>query len=109
MSASVLSSKRLPNGGFKCGDFVVGIIRRPDPLPCAACAVGEWDMCRNGRYTERGIKQRNGYGSEYFRVEPNFVVNISSSRGIFSGVSAGAGRRVPLDCWHQAFSRKVPA
>ena len=30
----------------------------PDPVPCPNCAVGEWDMCRNGQYTERGIKQR---------------------------------------------------
>jgi threonine dehydrogenase-like Zn-dependent dehydrogenase len=36
------------------GDLVVGIVRRPDQ-PCPACAVGEWDMCRNGGYTERGI------------------------------------------------------
>ena len=61
---------------FKRGDLVVGIVRRPDPVPCAACASGEWDMCRNGQYTERGIKQRNGYGSELFRVEPNFLVKL---------------------------------
>jgi hypothetical protein len=36
----------------------VGIVRRPDPVPCPNCAVGEWDMCRNGQYTERGIKER---------------------------------------------------
>jgi threonine dehydrogenase-like Zn-dependent dehydrogenase len=29
--------------GVKVGDLVVGIVRRPDPVPCAACAVGEWD------------------------------------------------------------------
>jgi glucose 1-dehydrogenase len=33
-------------------------------------------MCRNGRYSERGIKDRHGYGSERFRVEPDFVVKI---------------------------------
>jgi len=33
------------------GDLVVGIVRRPDPVPCANCAVGEWDFCRNGKYT----------------------------------------------------------
>jgi threonine dehydrogenase-like Zn-dependent dehydrogenase len=38
-------------------------------------------MCRNGQYTERGIKQRNGYGSEYFRVEPDFVVPVDSALG----------------------------
>ena len=62
--------------GFTPGDLVVGIVRRPDPVPCPACAVGEWDMCRNGQYTERGIKQRNGYGSEQFRVEHDFVVKL---------------------------------
>jgi glucose 1-dehydrogenase len=66
-----------PSGtAFKRGDLVVGIVRRPDPVPCAACAAGEWDMCRNGQYTERGIKARNGYGSEQFRVEPDFLVKL---------------------------------
>ena len=45
------------DGRLKKGDLVVGIVRRPDPVPCPNCAVGEWDMCRNGQYTERGIKQ----------------------------------------------------
>ena len=71
-----------PSGcGFAAGDVVVGIVRRPDPVPCAACAVDEWDMCRNGQYTERGIKERNGYGSEYFRVEPNFLIKLDLSLG----------------------------
>ena len=43
--------------GLAVGDHVVGIVRRPDPVPCPNCAVGEWDMCSNGRYTERGIKE----------------------------------------------------
>src|SRR5579871_6199693 len=38
-------------------------------------------MCRNGRYTERGIKERNGYGSEFFRVEPEFLVKVDSALG----------------------------
>jgi glucose 1-dehydrogenase len=67
--------------GFARGDLVVGIVRRPDPVPCPACAAGEWDMCRNGRYTERGIKQRNGYGSEQFRVEPDFLVKLDPALG----------------------------
>ena len=49
-----------PTSGLKKGDLVVGIVRRPDPVPCANCAVGEWDMCRNGLYTERGIKEIHG-------------------------------------------------
>ncbi|HET9715539.1 MAG TPA: glucose 1-dehydrogenase [Pseudolabrys sp.] len=68
-----------PKCGFAAGDLVVGIVRRPDPVPCPACAAGEWDMCSNGRYTERGIKQRNGYGSEFFRVEPDFLIKLDDS------------------------------
>jgi threonine dehydrogenase-like Zn-dependent dehydrogenase len=68
--------------GVKSGDLVVGIVRRPDPVPCPCCAVGEWDMCRNGRYTERGIKERNGYGADFFRIEPDFLVKLDSSLGM---------------------------
>jgi glucose 1-dehydrogenase len=64
------------------GDLVVGIVRRPDPEPCVACAAGEWDMCRNGRYTERGIKERHGYGAERFRIEPEFAVKVAVDLGI---------------------------
>jgi glucose 1-dehydrogenase len=67
--------------GVKAGDRVVGFVRRPDPVPCPACAVGEWDMCRNGRYTERGIKERNGYGSDFFRIEPEFLVKVDAGLG----------------------------
>jgi glucose 1-dehydrogenase len=67
--------------GFNKGDLVVGIVRRPDPVPCVACAIGEWDMCRNGLYTERGIKQRNGYCSERFRIEPEFLVHMDPALG----------------------------
>jgi glucose 1-dehydrogenase len=67
------------NSGFKKGDLVVGIVRRPDPVPCIACAAGEWDMCRNGQYTERGIKERNGFGSEHWRIEPEFAVRLDPS------------------------------
>ena len=68
--------------GFSPGDLVVGIVRRPDPVPCAYCAIGEWDMCRNGQYTERGIKQLDGYCSERFRVEPEFTVKVQSVLGV---------------------------
>jgi threonine dehydrogenase-like Zn-dependent dehydrogenase len=69
------------DSGFKPGDLVAGIVRRPDPVPCPCCAVGEWDMCRNGRYTERGIKERNGYGSDFFRIEPDFLVKLDPALG----------------------------
>jgi threonine dehydrogenase-like Zn-dependent dehydrogenase len=64
------------------GDLVVGVVRRPDPAPCPNCAVGEWDMCRNGLYTERGIKQLDGFMSERWRVEPEYVMKIDASLGL---------------------------
>ncbi len=72
-----------PEGcGVAKGDLVVGIVRRPDPLPCPACAAGEWDMCHNGQYTERGIKERNGYGCEEWRIHPEFVVKLDPALGM---------------------------
>ena len=63
------------------GDLVVGIVRHPDPVPCAYCAAGEWDMCRNGRYTEHGIKERDGFGSERIRLDPDFAVPVDAALG----------------------------
>lgn len=71
-----------PTGRLKKGDLVVGIVRRPDPVPCPNCAVGEWDMCRNGQYTERGIKQIDGFMSERWRIEPDYAIKIDSSLGL---------------------------
>jgi len=70
------------DSGFVVGDPLVGIVRRPDPLPCPSCAAGEWDMCRNGGYTERGIKDRHGFGSEWFRIEPDFAVKVDRDLGL---------------------------
>jgi len=72
-----------PDGcDFKKGDLVVGIVRRPDPVPCSSCAVLEWDMCRNGQYTERGIKQVDGFGAERFRLEPEYTVKVAPALGM---------------------------
>jgi threonine dehydrogenase-like Zn-dependent dehydrogenase len=68
---------RSPAGsGFSPGDLVVGVVRRPDPVPCGACGAGAFDMCRNGRYTERGIKEADGYGSELWTVEEQYAVPL---------------------------------
>jgi threonine dehydrogenase-like Zn-dependent dehydrogenase len=58
------------------GDLVVGIVRRPDPEPCPACAAGQWDMCRNGRYTEHGIQGLHGFARERWRAHPDAVVRV---------------------------------
>ncbi|MGW5054107.1 glucose 1-dehydrogenase [Actinokineospora sp. NPDC004072] len=62
--------------GFAPGDLVVGVVRRPDPRPCGACARGEFDMCRNGEYTECGIKEIDGYGSEAWVVHRDYAVRL---------------------------------
>jgi threonine dehydrogenase-like Zn-dependent dehydrogenase len=67
--------------GLVAGDLVVGIVRRPDPVPCRPCSMGAWDMCRNGRYTERGIKQLHGYGAQQWRVEADFCVRVDPALG----------------------------
>lgn len=69
--------EQAPTGShFAKGDWVIGIVRRPDPEPCIACAAGEWDMCRNGRYTERGIKETHGFGAERWRIEPEYAIKV---------------------------------
>ncbi|MBI1379183.1 MAG: alcohol dehydrogenase catalytic domain-containing protein [Frankiales bacterium] len=72
-----------PEGaGVSPGDLVVGIVRRPDPVPCPSCAVGEWDMCLNGQYTERGIKSLDGFMSERWRIEPGYVTRLDPGLGL---------------------------
>jgi glucose 1-dehydrogenase len=71
-----------PACGFAPGDRVVGIVRHPDPVPCRACAGGEWDMCENGLYTERGIQGRDGFGAQRYRLDPAFAVKVDPELGI---------------------------
>lgn len=70
-----------PGSRRQAGDLVVGIVRRPDPEPCVNCAVGEWDMCRNGRYTERGIKELDGYAQERYLLDPAYAVPVDPTLG----------------------------
>jgi glucose 1-dehydrogenase len=66
-------------GELQPGDLVVGIVREPDPAPCENCAAGEWDMCRNGDYTEHGIKELDGFMRERYRLDPRYVVRLDPS------------------------------
>jgi glucose 1-dehydrogenase len=70
------------DSGLTPGDLVVGIVRRPDPVPCEHCAVGEWDMCRNGRYTECGIKGLDGFCHDRFRLDVLYAVRVSAQLGL---------------------------
>jgi threonine dehydrogenase-like Zn-dependent dehydrogenase len=65
-----------PDSGWVPGDLVVGVVRRPDPVPCGACAHGYFDMCRNGLFTERGIKGLDGYASTSWAVEADYAVRL---------------------------------
>jgi glucose 1-dehydrogenase len=67
--------------GFAPGDLVVGVVRRPDPIPCPACAADEWDMCLRHDFLELGIKEHHGYGSERFRVDPRFAIRAAPALG----------------------------
>jgi threonine dehydrogenase-like Zn-dependent dehydrogenase len=71
-------TQTVAGSGFTVGDLVVGVVRRPDPAPCGACARGEFDMCRNGRYTERGIKEIDGYGSEQWCVKTSYATKVKA-------------------------------
>lgn len=62
--------------GFEVGDYVTGVVRRPDPEPCGPCAQGLFDMCRNGKYTERGITGLDGYASELWTVEAEYAIAL---------------------------------
>lgn len=69
-----------PGGpGLSAEDLVVSIVRRPDPEPCPACAAGQWDMCRNGGYSEHGIKGLHGFARERYRADPDALVRLPHS------------------------------
>jgi threonine dehydrogenase-like Zn-dependent dehydrogenase len=70
-----------PASGLRRGDLVAGIVRWPDPVPCGNCAVGEWDMCRNGRFTEHGIQGRHGFLRERWRLPPERLVQVAPALG----------------------------
>jgi glucose 1-dehydrogenase len=71
-----------PGRDIGVADLVTGIVRRPDPEPCICCARGEFDMCRNGRYRERGIKELDGYGAERVTIELDFAVKLDPELGV---------------------------
>jgi glucose 1-dehydrogenase len=89
-----------PGGaGFEPGQLVAGIVRRPDPVPCPCCARGEWDMCRNGQYTERGIKGLDGYGAELVTLEADFAVPIPDELGTLGVLTEPAS--ILAKAWEQ--------
>lgn len=58
------------------GDLAVAIVRRPCPQSCPACAVGRWDLCITGDYTEHGIKQLDGFMREALVDDAAYVIKV---------------------------------
>jgi glucose 1-dehydrogenase len=92
--------REAPEGAdVEVGALVAGIVRRPDPVPCVPCAQGEWDMCRNGRYTERGIKGLDGYGAELVTLEADFAIRVDARLGELGVLTEPAS--VVAKAWEQ--------
>jgi glucose 1-dehydrogenase len=90
-----------PDGsGLAEGDLIAGVVRRPDPEPCPACAADAWDFCRNGRYRERGIKELDGYGMRRWSVPPKFAVRLDPALGDLGVLTEPAS--VVAKAWTQA-------
>ncbi|MBO0813045.1 MAG: alcohol dehydrogenase catalytic domain-containing protein, partial [Microlunatus sp.] len=71
--------RQAPAGSrFAAGDLVTALVRRPDPVPCAACAAGELDLCDNGRFIERGIRGQDGYGAQRYLLDERYAVGVDS-------------------------------
>ena len=62
---------------FHPGDLVVAIVRRPCSHPeCRPCRAGRSDFCITGDFTERGIKQADGFLTEYTLDEEEYLVKV---------------------------------
>lgn len=59
----------------KPGDFALFTVRRSCGA-CYACTHGRNDMCSTGNYTERGIRARDGYMTEYVVDKEQYCVKI---------------------------------
>jgi glucose 1-dehydrogenase len=59
------------------GDLVVAIVRRPCSHPeCRPCRAGRSDFCITGDFTERGIKQADGFLTEYTLDDEEYLVKV---------------------------------
>lgn len=56
------------------GDLVVPMVRRPCPHDwCTACRAGQQDFCFTGDFTERGIKGRHGFMTEFVLDDEQYL------------------------------------
>ncbi|HEX2330669.1 MAG TPA: glucose 1-dehydrogenase [Candidatus Angelobacter sp.] len=63
--------------GLGPGDLVVAIVRRPCDHPeCRPCRAGRSDFCITGDFIERGIKQADGFLTEYVLDDQEYLVRV---------------------------------
>src|SRR5215467_5897780 len=59
------------------GDLVVAMVRRPCSHPeCRPCRAGRSDFCTTGDFTERGIKQADGFLTDYVLDDEEYLVKV---------------------------------
>jgi glucose 1-dehydrogenase len=63
---------------LKKGDLVVPSVRRPCPHEdCQSCREERQDFCFTGDFTERGIKMKHGFMTEFYVDEERFLTPVS--------------------------------
>ena len=59
------------------GDLVVAMVRRPCSDPrCRPCRAGRSDFCITGHFTERGIKEADGFLTQYTLDDEEYLVKV---------------------------------
>ncbi len=62
---------------LQIGDLVVPSVRRPCPhASCSACQAGRQDFCYTGDFTERGIKELNGFMAERIVEDQRYLTPV---------------------------------
>lgn len=63
--------------GLQVGDPVTLLVRRPciDPS-CVNCRNGQQDFCLTGTFVERGLKEADGYLTEYVVEDARYIVKV---------------------------------
>ena len=61
--------------GWSSGELVVATVRRGCGQ-CRFCRVDRSDFCESGRFTERGIRGRDGYLAEAYVDVPEYLVHV---------------------------------
>ncbi len=66
--------------GLEVGDLVVPSVRRPcSHADCAACRAGSQDFCFSGDFTERGIKEADGFLCDFVVDEARYMTRVPQS------------------------------